>query len=126
MKENMLAILPLLLGQMPAVTSSELGGWLLSAAAMAVIANQGIAFWKNISGGLKEMPPPGETYVHKTVCKLLHIGVEKRLGEQSERIGQSEEATEALRLEIKNDVRGIHDRINAILAALGELKGKFK
>jgi len=123
---SFVSLTPLLLGQMPAVSSSELGGWLLSAAAVAVIANQGMMFWKNISGGLKETPPPAQTYVQKTVCKLLHIGVETKIREQSERIETAEENTEALRREIKDDVKGIHDRINIILEAVGELKGKVK
>ena len=70
------------------------------------------------------MPPPAQTYVQKTICKLLHIEVAKHLREETERIEKAEENTEALRLEIKNDVKGIHDRINDVLKAVSRLEGK--
>jgi hypothetical protein len=123
---SFIALMPLAIGQMPAASESEIGRWLLAFAAVAVIANQGITFWKNISGGLKETPPPAQTYVQKTICKLLHIEIDKHHREETERIDKAEENTEALRREIKDDIRGIHDRINLILCVVGELKGKLK
>lgn len=116
---SFVSLAPLALGQMPAVSSTELGSWLLAAAAVAVIANQAILLWRNISGGLKEMPPPADTYVTKTVCKIIHSEVAKNLA-------QNEDHIEGLRREIKEDVKGIHNRINDVLTAVSRLQGHPK
>lgn len=126
MKENILTIAPLILGQVPQVSATELGQWLFCAACVLVILNYAMSFWKNITGGLKETPPPAQTYVQRTICKLLHIGIEKKISEQSERIEKAEEDTHSLRLEMKNDVKGIHDRINEVFKAVSRIEGILK
>jgi len=123
MKENLLSLTPLILGQMPAVSSTELGSWLLCGACVLVILNQGADFWRK---NLKEQPTPAKTYVMRTVCKLLHVGVDEKFDEHSARIEKASADTEALRKEIKSDVKGIHDRIDVILEAVSQLKGKVQ
>ncbi len=116
---SFVALSPLILGQFPAASESEIGRWLLVAAAVAVIANQGITFWKNISGGLKEMPPPADTYVQKTVCKIIHTNTTQHLKEYREE-------NQELRKKMSEDVKGIHERVDSILDAVGQLKGKVQ
>jgi len=44
-------------------------GWLLSAAAVLVMAERGFSFFKN---HLREEPPPGQTYMTKDACARIH------------------------------------------------------
>lgn len=106
-----LALAPLALAQTPAIGATELGQWLLAAAAVAVIANQGMAFFKNILGGFaRKRSAPDEASPTQESCDQKHAKVDAR--------------AEALRMEIKNDIKGIHTRIDAILAATSRLEGK--
>lgn len=113
MKNFIFPIAPLVLGQFPQVSATELGGWLLCAACVLVILNQGADFWRK---NLKEKPTPADTYVDKTVCKIIHAEANKKLE-------KSENSLEALRKEIKADVKGIHDRINDVLKAVSRMEG---
>jgi hypothetical protein len=122
-----LALTPLVLGQLlPQVSSGELGQWIVVAAAAAVIANQGAALWKTLSGGLKEQPPPAETYMTKALCLAQHAGLDRRMESGSNRMSGIETSIKELRQEFKADMRGMHDRTNAILAGVARLEGRIE
>lgn len=122
-----LALTPLVLGQfLPSVSSGELGQWIVVAAAVAIIANQGASLWKTMTGGLKEKPPPAETYMTKTLCASQHAGLERQMESGSNRMGGLEASIKELRQEFKADMRGMHDRTNAILAGVARLEGRIE
>ena len=120
MKDRLISLTPLILGTLPAVNATELGSWLLCGACVLVILNQGADFWRK---NLKEKPAPADTYVNKTVCKILHAEVGKEFSEQTKRSEKIEIDIAVLRQE---ELRGIHVRINEILKAVSRLEGPPK
>lgn len=76
-------------------------------------------------------------YVTTKQCGLLHDGshskireIEARVNSLQQRIdhvsGHIGQAVEALRREIKQDMSGIHNRIDQVLQAVSELRGETK
>jgi hypothetical protein len=111
-----------MLAQLPTISSGDLGGWLIAAAAVLVIAERGFAFWKN---HLREQPPPSQTYMTKTDCHLAHAATKeelKRLADDVEHLkaARSETnnvvaaATENLRREMNESFRRVHQRIDEL------------
>lgn len=64
------ALLPCVIAQMPAASGSQVLTVLLGGAALVVIANQVLTFWKRINPG--EQPVPAQTYVPIATCEKLH------------------------------------------------------
>jgi hypothetical protein len=78
----------------------------------------------------KEKPPPSETYVSLKLCQKIHEEADRR-------ITQAECAVDTLRRELRLErdemiksaedrAVKLHDRINDILRAVSELKGKIE
>lgn len=125
------ALAPLVLAQVPSVSATELGQWLLVGAALAVIANQGMSFFKNLTGQFaRKNPAPADSQTSVAECIQKHAALDGKHAALSAQIVQvtsdSEARSEKLRLEVKNDVKGIHQRIDSILAGVSRLEGKIK
>ena len=118
---SLASLLPLCMAQLPAAKPTEIGTWLLSAAAVTVIASQGIALWNQITGRFKERETSGPSYVQVRDCTRSHTDLATTIEKQEDR---HQQRTEALRLEIKNDIKGVHDRINEVLAGVSRVEGK--
>ena len=117
-----IALVPLALAQVPAVGASELGNWLLACAAAAVIANQGMMFFKNLTGSFaRKQTPSVDAYQSLGDCEKKHALITKQIAGIS---GESEIRFEKLRLELKDDVKGIHKRIDDVLRGVSRLEGK--
>jgi hypothetical protein len=108
-----LSLAPLVLAQSPAIGATELGQWLLAGAAVAVIANQGMAFFKNIMGGFaKKQTPHDERMPTIAECIKYHT-------EEAQKIV-------LLREEWEKQRTALHGRINAIAENVAFIRGKFE
>ena len=124
-----LSLSPIMLAQfVPSASHSQILTVLLGGAALLVIANQAFSFWKNATGNLKEIPPPAQTYVPITRCAEEH---KKNADEHTSMaatlrtIGaEALQRSDAVRKEIKDDVKGIHARIDDVLKAVSRLEGR--
>lgn len=85
--------------------------WLLGAAGVAVLLNQIITAWRNLTGNLRESPPPATTYRKRDDCLAIHNELKADLGKLSSRI----EITDADQRKIqREDINGVHRRIDAL------------
>jgi hypothetical protein len=122
-----LAIAGIAATQVPQVSNSPSSEnlaiwWILGAAGAAVILNNILDAWRKITGNFKERESAGPEYVQKSDCKDVH----KTMTDQWEEAEQRHTTrTESLRQEIKSDIKGVHKRIDEILSAVSELKGKI-
>jgi hypothetical protein len=102
----------------------QLAGWLACAFFMAGGINQVLKLFDRA----KEQPPPLETYATKAEVSLLRADVQRLEGKFAHNL-------EALQIEMRadrdstkqaNEVRAVklHERINDVLAAVSELRGK--
>jgi len=114
-----LAILPLA-ASLPDSEQSAAIWWLFGLAAVAVVFNQVSAAWSRLSGRFAERQSDDPRPVSEAACKERHASADNRMATMESRI---QKATEGLRLEVKQDVKGIHSRIDDILAAVHELRG---
>lgn len=116
-----------LLAQLPDPNSYTAIGWFI-VIGVAVIAgvNQAAA----LVARFKEKPSPPETYVTKVECRAVHTA-------QDQRIQKLDCEVAAIRAEFKEAVLEIsrvqearavalHNRINDVLAAVSEVKGKVE
>ncbi len=115
-----LALAPLALAQAPAIGATEIGQWLLVAAAIAVIANQGMAFFRNLTSQFTKKPS-SDSYTSQMECEKKHAAIASQLDTFST---DAETRNEKLRLELKGDVQGIHKRIDDVLKGMSRLEGK--
>lgn len=117
-----LSLAPIVLAQSPAIGATELGQWLLAGAAVAVIANQGFSFFRNVTGGFqRKQSTSDDTYTPTSVCNKQHTGLTAQIAKLST---DAEARSEKLRLELKDDVKGIHKRIDDVLRGVSRLEGK--
>jgi hypothetical protein len=96
--------------------------WLVGLAAVAVAFNAITTAWGRLTGRFTENPL-GPRAVTEEQCHQQHVEA-KRESERNEK--EQAERTEALRLEIKSDVRGIHSRVDDILRAVAEVQGAMR
>lgn len=92
--------------------------WLAGVAGVSIIFNQLAQVYKTLTSGLKEQPPPSQTYATKTDCTSKHSHVDKRFDDIAIRFNSSDAKAEAR-------VTSLHSRINEVLAAVSELKGRI-
>ena len=114
--------LPLLTAQMPSTEQSAAIWWLFGLAAVAIMFNQISSAWARLSGKFAERPSIEPRAVTELACKDRHAGLDARLVKMEERLQSS---TEALRLEVKGDIKGVHSRVDDILGAVRELSGRL-
>jgi hypothetical protein len=115
------------LAQLPTPTSGEIGAWLVIAAAVVVMANQGKAlFFKQ--------PPNHEVYANRADTMKRFERIEARLDEMevmtqaSERrlLDAGQERAEMLRAEFRASANKRDFRIDALVEKVGELVGELK
>lgn len=110
---SLLSIAPLLLGQIPAVSASELGQWLFCAACVMVILNYGFALFKNLTGGFqRKQSPASEGTPSLFDCENRHASIEAKFA--------------SLQSEWKKDRQDLHGRMNAIAEGVAFIRGKFE
>lgn len=116
-----LALTPLVLAQMPNIGANELGQWLLAAAAAAVIANQGMAFFRNVTDSFaKKRAPRAENSPSEEDCLKRHLALDQRLlSAESAFIVKIEQ----LRLEMKDDNRRVHNRVDEVVKGVARIEG---
>lgn len=147
------AVAPLLLGQIaaaadPAAAAPAAGGagvtaiwWLLGAAGAAALFNQVAEAWQRLSGkaGRRDVQQPLEVKAYEefqrlSVCQRMHEQLDASLSRINEQHGNR---THELRHEIKADftalsgslaasLRGVHERVDTVLAAVSEVRGELK
>ncbi len=106
--------------------------WILGAAGAAVIFNQLVTAWNNLTGRFKEREGTGPQYQRVEVCEAMHKTITDAIEEverrQTHRMEETEQRhsvrTEGLRREIKGDVSGVHKRIDEVLKGVSRLEGK--
>lgn len=115
--ENVAPLLPLVIGQ--AVGANEIGTWLLTAAAVAVIAHQLMGVVEKVRKLTAEKPPPAETYATLVSCDLKHRDLDRQFA-------QHQHALDDLQKQVRIDLKSIHDRINTVAERMGEIVGEMK
>jgi hypothetical protein len=96
-----------------------------------------VAMGLGVKSLIKREPPLHREFVLRDDCEKQHLTVTTELTRQAasrkgiyEKIEEMDERaavrTDALRKEVKDDIRGVHDRINDVLHALGRLEGKHE
>ena len=133
------ALLPLVIAQVPSASPDQLVSVLLGGAALAVIANQGITLWRNMSGKSqkRELDQPltvkaaseyaeknhdHPQYILRKECPDRHAEDERRLKQQTDEIkasltGISLKLSEGMeKLNTKDEERAakLHARIDPI------------
>lgn len=106
MVSNVAALLPMVIAQSAPDFSgrSEMMTVLLGGAALLVITNQAIVFFRNF----REQPPPAQTYATKIELQELEA--------QINLFNQQQEARASK----------IHTRVDQVLAAVSRLEGKME
>lgn len=119
------ALLPCVIAQVPVASGSEVLTVLLGGAALVVIANQVLTFWKKINPG--EQPPPSQTYVSISACEKAHHATEVEACERrKELLGEIKGIRSVIELFRKEDeerARNVHRRIDSISERTSELNG---
>jgi hypothetical protein len=110
---NLAAISTLGLAQVADPAGSSVLLWIAGAAGAAVIFNQLFSAWARLTGRFKEKehPDPRDKFLTDALTAL-----EDRHSQR----------TENLRLEMKKDISGLHEKINRTTEAVGELRGELK
>ena len=115
----------------------HLSPWFVSQVAILAFALFGAvasltSIYKNVRGvSPQPLRVQGEPeYVTVAHCNATHDRNLREHGELHSRIGGVDRGAKAnvdsLRLELKSDFKGVHDRINDVLAAVSELRGEIK
>ena len=105
------------------VGATELGQWLLVAAAAAVIANQGTTCFKNLIAGLqKKHTPRSEGMPDMAFCDERHHDIDGRIT-GLDRILSSK--LDAMRTEMKSDLKGVHSRVDDVMKGVARIEGKI-
>jgi hypothetical protein len=63
-------------------------------------------------------------YMTRSACEREHEMIDAQLVSNREALTRVHARIDELRREIKDDVRGVHDRINTVLTAVSQLQGK--
>ena len=116
-----------LLNILPDPNSSQTVGWLcLALFGIAGGINHVLAIWDRT----KEIPPPAQTYVTKPDCLSARIELNQRMGRLDSDLhdirSEMKADRETLLLAGEERAMKIHQRIDAVLAAVSELKGRVQ
>jgi bifunctional pyridoxal-dependent enzyme with beta-cystathionase and maltose regulon repressor activities len=95
--------------------------WLVGASCAAVIFNQLSDAWQKLTGRFKEREPNGPEYVTRQACHTAHTQTETHFKEMENRV---EAKVTEIRGIFREDIQGVHNRINDVLEKVSELKGK--
>jgi hypothetical protein len=107
-----LSLAPLVLAQSPVIGATELGQWLLVGAAVAVILNQGMGAFKNITGEFARKQTPREEGVPTAIdCEKKHLAIAAQF--------------QTLQKEWEADREKLHKRINTIAEGVTYIRGKL-
>jgi hypothetical protein len=90
-----------------------------------VILNMAISLWQKMTSGMKESPPPSETYQRKADCVQFHTAlvneIRAMLQEELRALDvEHRERTDALREELSAIVGGVHRRVDVIFQQEGK------
>ena len=111
------------LAQVPAATRSDIVTVLLGGAALAVIANQVQQLWRSNTSAFRRESAGAVEYQSRENCDKMHAGLGSQLSNMDR---AATNRVDALRLEIKQDMGGVHRRVDEILAAVSDLAGQIR
>lgn len=119
---GLVLMVPLLLAQMPSASDTKMGvQWLVGAAAAAVMFNQVAQAWKTMTGKFSKMSEPEGGYRTRHDCIEIHKALHADRVKVQDGLAQ---ADTALRLELREDIKGIHRRIDDVLTAVANIGGQ--
>ena len=140
-------LLPLAIGAVAAPQDTETTvavWWIIGAAGAAALFNQLVSAWNNLTGRFKS-EGTGPEYVTRVNCHEAHQKTEavlkasdaqreKSIADLEEKIENTfnrldeklESKQNEMRTIVRADISGVHQRVDAILAAVSELKGKVE
>jgi len=115
-------LVPALLAQMPTTTDTDRGmQWFVGAACFAVIFNQVAQAWKTMTGKFNRTQEPDGGYRARKDCIEIHKGLN---ADRRETFNKLTAADNALRLEMRDDIKGIHARIDDLFEAIGSIMNR--
>jgi hypothetical protein len=118
MIKDVIPLLPLVLAQSVGANSApQFGWWLLGLAAAAVLLNQLAQAFRNLTGRFVEREPEGG-FRRRSDCIAIH---EKLASQLAEICSNMRSATEAQRKESRDDMGGVHRRIDALQTQISNL-----
>ena len=114
-------VLPLTIAAISPNSPEPVFWWILGLAGFAALANQVITLFRSLTGGLREVPPPAQTYQRKDDCAKLHDGlmssIRAVISEELRKVeAQHEARTNQFREDLRRDIGGVHRRVDMILA----------
>jgi len=116
-----------LLAQIPSAAPGSIETWLLAAAAIVAIANQGIGLFKNVKNSpqfiqlSEQFTTRSSFHKHAELNRLAHDRIESRVAALERKLEHDKDEIIAAGEE---RARLIHDRINVAIEKLGELRGE--
>ncbi len=119
------------------ITESELGKTLLVVMAFAVIANQLWQIGERIIRATKGQPQDLTGLADTKLCDQRHNQISKQISELEaadnkqdvrlkEEMSRLERLVENFRSEFRQDIKGLHQRSDAVLQAVSRLEGKVE
>lgn len=110
---SLVAMFPLVLGQIPIVDSGALGQWLFCAACVAVILNYGISLFRALTVGFaRRRGKLEDDYPSQQECDARHDALERKFT--------------ALQHAWESNRKDLHARINTIAEGVAFIRGKFE
>ena len=119
--ETIVPLMPLVIGTGDPSGATAIGSWLLTAAAVAVIAHQlmGVAEkWKKFT---QEKPKPASTYQTLAMCEALH---EQTKEEQQQMSAQFNARMAGLSGKVEGLSKEMNTGFQTVLRSLGRLEGQ--
>jgi hypothetical protein len=110
----------LTLAEIASPSSLELGGWLVCLAAVAFGANEVMKMIDRFAGKRHEIAPQplvvqsAMEYATKEELRQLRESIAEHRRDSDEGRRKIYDKMESIRLEVKEDIEGVHERINAI------------
>lgn len=96
----------------------ELAGWVIAMAAVLVIADRAIRFWKD---HLREQPSPSATYVTRTSCVEQQSAQTKRTDDLRQEMRDLVTRNQTDVDEVKEILGRVHERLDEMETRIGNL-----
>jgi len=114
--------------QLPVPVSGAIETWLLSAAAVMVLVERALAFYKN---HMREQPPPATAYVANETCSRVQSANAQRFEEIEAQQLEDDHRRKAIydhidnvRRELKEDIHQVQTDVNLMPSRMVELLSK--
>jgi septation ring formation regulator EzrA len=104
-----------LFAQLPAATPAQISAWLISFAAVLVIAERAFAFWKN---HLREQPIPSQTYATFAGCNTKHAQTQEQIDKLAAKMQQQEQYNRERRAAIYEEFRKMREEMGEMVSRI--------